>query len=409
MDDVDSALREVQDPHTSAERLAQLAAMRPDLGSVIALHPHVYDELLDWLAQYGDPAAQAAVARRRAGRDAAASTPDDEAASTSILPPSLLVGSQPEPRRASHRRWVWVGAGAAVLVAVAVVVAVTFAGHPAPVAVVAAHHTAAAAHKPTATPTDAATPTSTPTPTPTASPTPTPAPPQTAVGQATWTFQTESGYGYRMQVSVGAPITAGQNGYRSDGSSDGASDSTGSDSSGGDGTDVGDGATIANTIGSVCEDFDPATDAAVPVTMTVTATTTNGFTTPVSANFSITEADSVGDNDEQPDILSTMTLESEEFFSDNTDCASSSDMESMGVEWDDKMAEGDVGTAYFDVIIKNYFSPSYPHGAAGVLPWIDITPGQVDTQSTAVGTYNEQTGPASLALNGSVVQQQDGD
>ncbi|BDZ39614.1 hypothetical protein [Microbacterium suwonense] len=47
----DTADREVLDPSTSAERLAQIAASRPDLAPMIARHPNAYPELVTWAQQ----------------------------------------------------------------------------------------------------------------------------------------------------------------------------------------------------------------------------------------------------------------------------------------------------------------------------------------------------------------------
>lgn len=56
----------VENPAAEGVGLAEMAARRPDLQSVIARHPNAYDALLDWLATYGTSDAQAAVAARRA-------------------------------------------------------------------------------------------------------------------------------------------------------------------------------------------------------------------------------------------------------------------------------------------------------------------------------------------------------
>lgn len=52
-------------PFSTPQELADLAAAHPELGAAIAQHPHAYDGLLDWLAEYGDEAARAAVRARR--------------------------------------------------------------------------------------------------------------------------------------------------------------------------------------------------------------------------------------------------------------------------------------------------------------------------------------------------------
>ena len=65
MSDQQSPDNELRDPNTPAERLAAIAAANPELGAGVARHPNAYEGLLDWLAQYGDEAARAAVAERR--------------------------------------------------------------------------------------------------------------------------------------------------------------------------------------------------------------------------------------------------------------------------------------------------------------------------------------------------------
>lgn len=50
---------EVRNPSTSAERLAQIAAERPDLAPWILQHPNCYDGLREWVRSYALPIAQA--------------------------------------------------------------------------------------------------------------------------------------------------------------------------------------------------------------------------------------------------------------------------------------------------------------------------------------------------------------
>ncbi|MGC3955286.1 MAG: hypothetical protein QM804_13740 [Propionicimonas sp.] len=76
------------DPFTPAEQLAAIAAAQPALGTIIAWHPNAYDGLLDWLADYGDERARAAVASRRA-QAARAAAP--------AIPPPPPVAPAPAP------------------------------------------------------------------------------------------------------------------------------------------------------------------------------------------------------------------------------------------------------------------------------------------------------------------------
>ncbi|MFF3066268.1 thioredoxin domain-containing protein [Oerskovia sp. NPDC057915] len=60
----DEALRAVQDPAAPPAVLAQVAAEHPDLRPHVAVHPGAYPDLLSWLAAWGDPAVDAALAAR---------------------------------------------------------------------------------------------------------------------------------------------------------------------------------------------------------------------------------------------------------------------------------------------------------------------------------------------------------
>lgn len=80
MSDQNTPQTELRDPATPAARLATIAATNPELGADIARHPNVYDGLLDWLAQYGDAAARAAVAERRGSAGAATAEAGNAAA-----------------------------------------------------------------------------------------------------------------------------------------------------------------------------------------------------------------------------------------------------------------------------------------------------------------------------------------
>ncbi len=69
---------EVQDPNTSAARLAELAAAHPELGPWIAAHPNAYPELRQWIATYAAaaaPATQAPTVETPVAQTPAAQTP----------------------------------------------------------------------------------------------------------------------------------------------------------------------------------------------------------------------------------------------------------------------------------------------------------------------------------------------
>lgn len=55
------------DPNTPQVQLHMLAGDHPELRPLIAENPNTYPELLQWLAELGDPAVDAALARRSAG------------------------------------------------------------------------------------------------------------------------------------------------------------------------------------------------------------------------------------------------------------------------------------------------------------------------------------------------------
>ena len=79
---------EASNPSTDPARLAAIAAEEPALGAVIAANPAAYEGLLDWLAQYGDPAAQHAVAVRRG--TAAPAAPAQSATAPATTPRAPL-------------------------------------------------------------------------------------------------------------------------------------------------------------------------------------------------------------------------------------------------------------------------------------------------------------------------------
>ncbi len=62
--------QQAADPATPAQTLADIAAQRPDLRAALASNPSTYQALLDWLAELGDPAVDAALAARGGGAPA---------------------------------------------------------------------------------------------------------------------------------------------------------------------------------------------------------------------------------------------------------------------------------------------------------------------------------------------------
>ena len=109
---MDAQRREIDDPHTSAERLAQLSVERPDLQAQVVSHPNAYPGLVDWIAQHGAeaarPVAVAWLTSRRQGEAATEVIPDTEAqalseAATSVIP-STPTALQPSVMGAATAR-----------------------------------------------------------------------------------------------------------------------------------------------------------------------------------------------------------------------------------------------------------------------------------------------------------------
>jgi len=60
-----AAAAALADANTSPADLAEIARLHPEYGAKVAAHPNAYPGLLDWLAQYGNDAARAAVQQVR--------------------------------------------------------------------------------------------------------------------------------------------------------------------------------------------------------------------------------------------------------------------------------------------------------------------------------------------------------
>lgn len=85
--------QQASDPGTPLEVLADLAYQHPELRANIAANPSAYPDLLDWLAQLGDPEVNAAIAGRGLKSDenraADPDTPPEVLAELAYLHPSL--------------------------------------------------------------------------------------------------------------------------------------------------------------------------------------------------------------------------------------------------------------------------------------------------------------------------------
>ena len=82
------------DPRTRPEVLAGIAQRRPELRVFVAMNPSTYPGLVQWLAQLGDPAVNAALAGRTPVRAEPAAVPPPP------LAPLLTSAVPAEPARA---------------------------------------------------------------------------------------------------------------------------------------------------------------------------------------------------------------------------------------------------------------------------------------------------------------------
>jgi hypothetical protein len=125
MSDQPTPQNELRDPATSAERLAAIAATNPELGADIAWHPNAYDGLLDWLRDYGDEAARAAVLERRTGgRGTAQTVPAADpvipqaAPAMPVAPAGAPTAGRPAPAKKTSKKGLTIGLIAGGLVVV---------------------------------------------------------------------------------------------------------------------------------------------------------------------------------------------------------------------------------------------------------------------------------------------------
>lgn len=123
MGDHESFEAELLDPKTPARRVGELVATTPAATALAAQHPNAYPELLQWIAQHGDPQSQEVARFRLADLTA----PTEQAIIESSLTPTAL----PEPAAMqltaspmpSARRWFARPAGIAAITAAALAVA----------------------------------------------------------------------------------------------------------------------------------------------------------------------------------------------------------------------------------------------------------------------------------------------
>ena len=472
-------------PEIEPAELARIAARRPDLQAEVARHPNAYDELLDWLAQYGTEDAKLAVAERRAAEGHLVS------AERAVEVPPILEGRSGDEPRAdqwqevdesvarpegssgpreigqrkapSRRQWFAFGALAGVVLVAAAVwmgvsnaraaeeaqavadeaakqheislrntkitirvvtdsgvtaagilvrvtgddysdqVTVTSAGNGTVVVGAAgsfvvtldkesmpegysllsdASQTVYAnlgVTSPVTFEIDA------PDPEPTEEPEVAPPAPK-----AQWSFATSAGYSYDLDIQVGHPTASGANGKTTIG--------TGLDAT-----------STPNNIGAGCTDFDPSTDIAVPLVITLRPTTA-GFDTPMKASFRVEHVPAADEprNATPPESFMTAFVVSEQFYSTGPECTDwgrwTNTTERVNVLWNEGLAAGSRGVFNMTVIVKNYKTPNHPGGDPAILDWLSIAPIDSATAVDSVGIYTRQSGPKAVTLSGKVVE-----
>jgi type II secretory pathway pseudopilin PulG len=173
----------------------------------------------------------------------------------------------------------------------------------------------------------------------------------------TWTMSDSQGYGFTAYLEVEAPTT------------------TASGTIGNTLTDDG----YSYEIGDACG-FDPAVDVAVPVTMTVTATT-QGFDTDISALITISQSGRVTTPHE---------IVVEAYYSEGPECQTPTYGSTIlnGVHWAEPMATGASGSHQFYVIIRQWKTPATPGGDTAFLDNVSMRVS--GGQSSSYGTSSNQ-------------------
>jgi hypothetical protein len=177
---------------------------------------------------------------------------------------------------------------------------------------------------------------------PTATPSPSPAP--ASSHSATWSFSNSQNYTYDMTLSLGELIK-------------------GSAAAG-----------VAHpdepkfVVGANCP-IDAVTDAVIPGSMTVTATTV-GFATPISARFRLTDGGS--DLNSRFDGKISVDVDYGQCFALNSENYSLTG--GVGVTWQTPFTKGESGRMNFFIIIHDYYSPANPNGDTGYLSGEEVVP-----------------------------------
>lgn len=175
-----------------------------------------------------------------------------------------------------------------------------------------------------------------------------------ALAARTWTMSDSQGYGFTASLAVDAPTTS-------------ASGTIGNTL-----TDDG----YSFELGDACG-FDPAVDVAVPVKMTVTATT-QGFDTDISALITIAQSGRVSTPHE---------VVVEAYFTEGPECKTPTYGSTIldGVHWAEPMATGASGGHQFYVIIRQWKTPATPNGDVAFLDNVSmrVSGGQGSTYGTS--------------------------
>jgi len=204
----------------------------------------------------------------------------------------------------------------------------------------------------------------------------------------TWHYKSADGYSFDLTMSVGAPRTSGTLGeYATPAGCNTLTDANCKLT------------TVA--VGEGCGGFDAKTMIAIPVDVTLTATTKD-FDTRVGASFKIgVSGDYSGPNNVGYDFLSRYVQE-ETVYSSGPDCASVGDYSpsDFGVSWPKAVTNGESRSFRFEIIIAKWVTPNAPTGDAALLDWITVSP--VGTTPTDSGiTYNPGSAK-SMTLKGDI-------
>lgn len=337
----DELQRAAADPTTDPAALAEIAQHHEALRPAVALNPAAYDGLLEWLAQFPDPALQSALRQRRGEPEPAPELAPVAAAGSTATAPAA-------PPANSKKVAIAVVVGVlAVVVIGGVAIGIGVANKNAQVAAEAAYLDSIAdddyvddeyiedeyVEPPIDEPEVPA------------------VPPVVGVGTGgtrSWTFASDGGYSFIEDLTVGTPQH-----YNAANAPTTAS-----------GT---------NTVGFGCA-VDATTDLVIPVTWRATVTTV-GFDSSIAMRATLTNSSS------------DVTVTVEQYFSSGTSCKSGTDLSNLNVTWTDPIKPNAAVATEMFVIIEDYYSPARPEGDPAILEQIILRPtGSTHESGTA---YND--------------------